>query len=131
MTDARCLDEGNAMGSSLSAPRPSGVRICQREAVSPRIRSICSLWAALLLILPAIACAPRAAGPSGAPAPGAAPPAPGATTGAGAVAQPPPARKVSFAIAVAVPDQGQPWVFAPQGAGYFAEEGLEVEVLPN
>ncbi len=40
-------------------------------------------------------------------------------------------RKVSFAIAVPVPDPGQVFVFAPKGAGYFADEGLDVDIVPN
>jgi len=83
----------------------------------------------LIFGLLAVACAPRAASPSQAPAAGAAP-ASGAAASS-AAAQPPAPRKVTFAIAVAVPDQGQPWAFVPQGAGYFAEEGLDVEILPN
>jgi NitT/TauT family transport system substrate-binding protein len=98
---------------------------------SPRARLPHLLGKMLIFAVLGVACAPRGAGPGTSPAAGAAPAPPGATTAPGAAAQPAPPRKVSFAIAVAVPDQGQPWVFVPQGAGYFAEEGLEVEVLPN
>lgn len=96
----------------------------------------------------AMACAPAApsAPPAATSAPAAAPTsAPAQATSAPAAAAQPTAaskpaaaatapaqlRKVKFAIATAAPDPGQVHLFIPQGAGYFAAEGLDVELIPN
>jgi len=42
-----------------------------------------------------------------------------------------PLTRLSFALPVPVPDEGQVWAYVPQGAGYFAAEGLQVEFIPN
>lgn len=39
--------------------------------------------------------------------------------------------KVRFALPVSPPDEGQIWAFVPGGAGYFKEEGLDVEFIPS
>lgn len=40
-------------------------------------------------------------------------------------------RKVRFALPVPVPDAGQVWAYVPSSAGFFREEGLEVEFSTN
>jgi NitT/TauT family transport system substrate-binding protein len=44
---------------------------------------------------------------------------------------PKPLTKIKFAVAVAVPDPGQVFMFAPNGFGYFKKEGLDVEIVTN
>jgi NitT/TauT family transport system substrate-binding protein len=38
---------------------------------------------------------------------------------------------VRFALPVPTPDAGQVWAYMPSYAGFFAEQGLEVEFIPN
>jgi NitT/TauT family transport system substrate-binding protein len=42
-----------------------------------------------------------------------------------------PLRAIKFAVAVAVPDPGQVFVYAPAGWNYFEAEGLKVEIVTN
>ena len=69
------------------------------------------IFAALLVVTIAVACGGSAA--------------PSADSGSK------PVTKVKMAIAVAVPDPGQVFVFAPTGFGFYKKEGLDVEIVTN
>lgn len=38
---------------------------------------------------------------------------------------------ITFALPVSVPDEGQVWAYVPSGAGFFADENLEVTFVPS
>jgi len=55
----------------------------------------------------------------------------GGSTSGGSSNNNTPLTHVKFAVAVAVPDPGQVFMFAPSGFGYFKKEGLDVQIVTN